>query len=151
VSCACFVTKEDSRSLDETILQLKLKNKLSQTLTIGSKIEGEDGSTIHVQLWHVNLSLVVYKGHKLMQGSRSLFWMVILQLKMKKIMNSQILKPIKLKNVKEMWLLLKGKLFVTLKEGESCLGNFQFTNISNWIHNHKFHLGLRVVSSCQWL
>ncbi len=66
-----------------------------------------------------------------MQGSRSLFWMVILQLKMKEIMNSQILNSIKLKNVKEMWLLLKGKLVVTLKEGESCLGNFQFTNISN--------------------
>jgi hypothetical protein len=62
VSCACFVTKEDSRFLDETILRLKLKNKLSQTLIIGSKIEGENGSMIHVQLWHVNLSLVVFKG-----------------------------------------------------------------------------------------
>lgn len=62
MSCACFVTKEDSRSLDETILQLKLKNKLSQTLIIGSKIEGKDGSMIHVQLWHLNLSLVMSKG-----------------------------------------------------------------------------------------
>jgi hypothetical protein len=41
-------------------------------------------------------------------------------------MNSQISNPMKSKSVKEMWLLLKGKLFVTLKEGESCLGNFQF-------------------------
>ncbi len=62
MSCACFVIKEDSRFLDETILQLKQKKKLSQTLIIGSKIEGQNGSMIHVQLWHVNLSLVVFKG-----------------------------------------------------------------------------------------
>ncbi len=60
--CAYFVTKEDSRSFDEIILLLKLKNKLSQTLIIELEIEGEDGSTIHVQLWHVNLSQVVSKG-----------------------------------------------------------------------------------------
>ncbi len=144
MSCACFVTKEDSRSLDETILQLKLKNKLSQTLIIGSTIEGEDISTIHVQLWHVNLSLVVSKG--LEASARiKIIGMVILQLKMKEIMNSQILNPIKSKSVKEMWLLFKGKLFVTFKERESCFWNFQFVNISNWIHDHKFHLGLKVI------
>jgi hypothetical protein len=58
----CRVFPRRIQGPNERILQLKFKNKLSQTLFTGSKVEAEDGPTIQVQLLDVNTSQVVSKG-----------------------------------------------------------------------------------------
>jgi hypothetical protein len=72
-----------------------------------------------------------------MPSLRLLFWMVTLQLKMKGINERDGKRP-----------LLTGELFVTLKEGEGCLGDFQFTDNSSWIRSRRFRLGVKAVAGC---
>jgi hypothetical protein len=134
---------------NERILQLKFKNKLSQTLFTGSKVEAEDGPTIHVQLLDVNTSQVVSEG----PGANAKLEIVVLDgdFAAEDEGNYWEQSDFEHHTVKERdgkRPLLTGELFVTLKEGEGCLGDFQFTDNSSWIRSRRFRLGIKTVAGC---
>ncbi|CAK9269788.1 hypothetical protein BDL97_03G011000 [Sphagnum fallax] len=134
---------------NERILQLKFKNKLSQTLFTGSKVEAEDGPMIHVQLLDVNTSQVVSEG----PGANAKLEIVVLDgdFAAEDEGNYWEQSDFEHHTVKERdgkRPLLTGELFVTLKEGEGCLGDFQFTDNSSWIRSRRFRLGVKAVAGC---
>jgi hypothetical protein len=152
---------------NERILQLVFKNKLSQTLFTGSKVEAEDGTPIQVQLLDAKTRELVSSGPEAtarleivaLDGDfaaaatsssetaaaadedgklKTSYWEL------------SVFEHYTLKEREGKRPLLTGDLFVCLKEGEASLGEFQFTDNSSWIRSRKFCLGIKVAPGyCQ--
>ncbi|CAM6100732.1 unnamed protein product [Calypogeia fissa] len=137
----------DSRSL-----RLQFRNKLALPLFTGSKLEGEQGSAIHVVLQDVNSGQVVTGGSE----SCAKLEVVVLEgdfsaddeedwpqddFENHEVRERDGKRP-----------LLTGDLSVTLKEGVGTLGELTFTDNSSWIRSRKFRLGVKISSGyCEGL
>jgi hypothetical protein len=152
---------------NERILQLVFKNKLSQTLFTGAKVEAEDGTPIQVQLLDAQTRELVSSGPEAtarleivaLDGDfaaaatsssetaaaadeegklKTFYW------------EQSVFEHYTLKEREGKRPLLTGDLFVCLKGGEASLGEFQFTDNSSWIRSRKFCLGIKVAPGyCQ--
>lgn len=119
---------------------------MSLPLFTGGKVEGEQGSTIHVVLINGNT------GHVVTVGPESSVKLDVVVLGgdfnnedddgwTEEEFESHIVKERDGKRP-----LLTGDLQVILKEGVGSLGELAFTDNSSWIRSRKFRLGLKVVS-----
>ncbi|KAJ8534908.1 hypothetical protein K7X08_016636 [Anisodus acutangulus] len=127
-------------------LQLQFRSKLSLPLFTGGKVEGEQGSAIHIVLLDGNT------GHVVTSGPESSVKLDVVVLGgdfnnedddgwTEEEFESHIVKERDGKRP-----LLTGDLQVILKDGVGGLGEFTFTDNSSWIRSRKFRLGLKVVS-----
>ncbi|KAG4999400.1 hypothetical protein JHK87_020472 [Glycine soja] len=133
---------------DGKILQLHFKTRLSLPLFTGGKVEGEQGTSIHIVLIDANT------GHIVTSGPESCVRLDVIVLEGdfnnedddnwdEEQFDSHIVKEREGKRP-----LLTGDLQVTLKEGLGTLGELTFTDNSSWIRSRKFRLGLKVASGC---
>ncbi|KAE9595017.1 hypothetical protein Lal_00041244 [Lupinus albus] len=131
---------------DDSNLQLQFKSRLSLPLFTGGKVEGEQGTAIHIVLVDANT------GHVVTSGPESCVKLDIIVLEgdfnnedddnwTEEEFDSHIVKERDGKRP-----LLTGDLQVTLKEGVGTLGELTFTDNSSWIRSRKFRLGLKVAS-----
>ncbi|KAI4381107.1 hypothetical protein MLD38_007215 [Melastoma candidum] len=127
-------------------LQLQFRSRLSLPLFTGGKVEGEQGSAIHVVLVDVNSGLVITSGPE----SSIKLDVVVLEGDFnnedeegwsQEEFESHVVKEREGKRP-----LLTGDLQVTLKEGVGTLGELTFTDNSSWIRSRKFRLGMKVSS-----
>ncbi|CAH9130908.1 unnamed protein product [Cuscuta epithymum] len=127
-------------------LQLQFRSKLSLPLFTGGKVEGEQGSALHVVLLDGNTGRVVTSGPE----SSVKLDIVVLEGGFnneeedgwsREEFESHIVKEREGKRP-----LLTGELQVILKEGVGTLGELTFTDNSSWIRSRKFRLGLKVTS-----
>ncbi|XP_031483177.1 calmodulin-binding protein 60 D-like isoform X2 [Nymphaea colorata] len=127
-------------------LQLHFRSRLSLPLFTGGKVEGEQGSAIHVVLLDATTCQVLTSG----QESCAKLDVVVLEGDfnnedddnwVEEDFESHVVKEREGKRP-----LLTGDLQVTLKEGVGTLGDLTFTDNSSWIRSRKFRLGLKVAS-----
>ncbi|KAK7246588.1 hypothetical protein RIF29_41457 [Crotalaria pallida] len=133
---------------DGSNLQLQFKSRLSLPLFTGGKVEGDQGTAIHIVLIDANT------GHVVTSGPESCLKLDVIVLEgdfnnedddswSEEEFESHIVKEREGKRP-----LLTGDLQVTLKEGVGTLGELTFTDNSSWIRSRKFRLGLKVASGC---
>ncbi|WCJ42924.1 Calmodulin-binding protein [Euphorbia peplus] len=127
-------------------LQLRFRSRLSLPLFTGGRVEGEQGTGIHIVLIDANSGHVVTSGPEssmkldviVLEGDFNNedddYWSV-------EEFESHVVKERDGKRP-----LLSGDLQVTLKEGVGTLGELTFTDNSSWIRSRKFRLGLKVAS-----
>ncbi|KAL3519653.1 hypothetical protein ACH5RR_017802 [Cinchona calisaya] len=129
-------------------LQLQFRSKLSLPIFTGGKVEGEQGTAIHIVL------LDAVTGHVVTYAPESSAKLDIVVLEgdfntedddgwTEEEFDSHVVKEREGKRP-----LLTGDLQVTLKEGVGTLGDLAFTDNSSWIRSRKFRLGLKVASGC---
>lgn len=125
-------------------MQLYFKSRLSFPLFTGGKVEGEQGSAIHIVLMDANT------GHRVTSGPESSVKLDVVVVEgdfnnedddnwTQEEFDSHVVKEREGKRP-----LLTGDLQVTLKEGVGTLGELTFTDNSSWIRSRKFRLGLKV-------
>ncbi|CAL5188761.1 unnamed protein product [Lathyrus oleraceus] len=133
---------------DGKYLQMHFKTRLSLPLFTGGKVEGEQGTVIHVVLVDANT------GHVVTSGPESCAKLDVFVLEGdfnnedddnwgEEEFESHVVKEREGKRP-----LLSGDLQVILKEGVGTLGELSFTDNSSWIRSRKFRLGLKVASGC---
>ncbi|VFQ88995.1 unnamed protein product [Cuscuta campestris] len=141
------VSPERIEGPDGRSLQLQFRSKLSLPLFTGGKIEGEQGSAIHVVLLDGKTGRVVTSGPE----SSVKLDIIVLEGDFdnedeegwsQEEFESHIVKEREGKRP-----LLTGDLQVTLKEGVGTLGELTFTDNSSWIRSRKFRLGVKVAHS----
>ncbi|CAN1854385.1 Calmodulin-binding protein 60 B [Linum perenne] len=129
-------------------LQMHFRSRLSLPLFTGGKVEGEQGTAIHIVLIDANTGHVVTSGPE----SSAKLDVVVLEGDFNnedddtwtaEEFESHVVKEREGKRP-----LLTGDLQVTLKEGVGTLGELSFTDNSSWIRSRKFRLGLKVASGC---
>ncbi|XP_011001128.1 PREDICTED: uncharacterized protein LOC105108501 [Populus euphratica] len=127
-------------------LQLHFRTRLSLPLFTAGKVEGEQGSAIHIVLIDGNTGRVVTSGPE----SSVKLDVIVLEGDFnnedgdnwtQEEFESHVVKEREGKRP-----LLTGDLQVTLKEGVGTLGELTFTDNSSWIRSRKFRLGLKVAS-----
>ncbi|KAL1336022.1 hypothetical protein HN51_030439 [Arachis hypogaea] len=129
-------------------LQLQFKTRLSLPLFTGGKVEGEQGTAIHIVL--VDAST----GHIVTSGPESCVKLDVIVLEgdfnnddddnwSEEEFESHVVKEREGKRP-----LLTGDLQVILQDGVGTLGELTFTDNSSWIRSRKFRLGLKVSSDC---
>nr|GLL28824.1 calmodulin-binding protein 60 B-like isoform X1 [Ipomoea trifida] len=129
-------------------LQLHFRSKLSLPLFTGGKVEGEQGSAVHIVLIDGNT------GHVVTSGPESSVKLDVVVLEgdfnnedengwTQEEFESHIVKEREGKRP-----LLAGESQVILKDGVGTLGELTFTDNSSWIRSRKFRLGLKVASGC---
>ncbi|KAG8385622.1 hypothetical protein BUALT_Bualt03G0064200 [Buddleja alternifolia] len=127
-------------------LQLHFRSKLSLPLFTGGKVEGEQGTAIHIVLLDANT------GHVVTSGPESFVKLDVVVLEgdfnneddegwSQEDFESHIVREREGKRP-----LLTGELQVALKEGVGTLGELTFTDNSSWIRSRKFRLGLKVAT-----
>ncbi|XP_019054271.1 PREDICTED: calmodulin-binding protein 60 C isoform X2 [Nelumbo nucifera] len=127
-------------------LQLHFRSRLSLPLFTGGKVEGEQGTAVHVVLLDANT------GHVVTTGPEASVKLDVVVLEgdfnnedddgwTQEDFESHVVKEREGKRP-----LLTGDLQVTLKEGVGTLGELTFTDNSSWIRSRKFRLGLKVAS-----
>ncbi|KAL2636091.1 hypothetical protein R1flu_007570 [Riccia fluitans] len=129
---------------DARSLRLQFRNKLSLPLFTGSKVEGEQGSAIHVVLHDSSTGQVVTSGP---EASAKLEVVVLEGDFSADDEEDWPLEDFENHEVRERdgkRPLLTGDLSVTLKEGVGTLGELTFTDNSSWIRSRKFRLGVKV-------
>ncbi|KAK2393445.1 Calmodulin-binding protein [Trifolium repens] len=128
-------------------LQLQFRTRLSLPLFTGGKVEGEQGTAIHIVLIDANT------GHVVTSGPASCVKLDVIVLEgdfnnedddtwSQEEFESHVVKEREGKRP----LLTGGDLQVTLKEGVGTLADLSFTDNSSWIRSRKFRLGLKVSS-----
>ncbi|XP_047328754.1 calmodulin-binding protein 60 F-like [Impatiens glandulifera] len=133
-----------NRSGEESkTLQLQFKTKMPPHLFTGGKVEGEQGSSIHVILIDpltgsivrtgpescAKLSIVVLGGDFNEESDES--W------------TKQVFESYEVKEREGKGPLLSGELMVNLKEGIGTVGDLSFTDNSSWVKSRKFRLGVK--------
>ncbi|KAA8515339.1 hypothetical protein F0562_018431 [Nyssa sinensis] len=127
-------------------LQLHFRSRLSLPLFTGGKVEGEQGTAIHIVLLDATTGRIVTSGPE----SSVKLDVVVLEGDFnnedddgwtQEEFESHVVKEREGKRP-----LLTGDLQVILKEGVGTLGELTFTDNSSWIRSRKFRLGLKVAS-----
>ncbi|XP_058114122.1 calmodulin-binding protein 60 F-like [Magnolia sinica] len=126
-------------------LQLHFRSRLPPHLFTGGKVEGEQGSAIHVVLLDASTGLVVQFGPE----STAKLNVVVLEGDFNDEAdddwNKEQFESFEVKEREGKRPLLTGDLSVTLKDGLGTLGELTFTDNSSWIRSRKFRLGVKVV------
>ncbi|BFI43515.1 hypothetical protein MPTK2_Ug00090 [Marchantia polymorpha subsp. ruderalis] len=137
---------------DARSLRLQFRNKLSLPLFTGSKVEGEQGSAIHVVLQDASSGEVVTGGA---EASAKLEIVVLegdFSLDDDEDWPQEDFENHEVRERDGKRPLLTGDLSVTLKEGVGTLGELTFTDNSSWIRSRKFRLGVKISSGyCEGL
>ncbi|CAM6018359.1 unnamed protein product [Sphagnum balticum] len=132
---------------DQRNLRLQFRNKLALPLFTGSKVDGEQGSGIHVALLDADTGQIVSRGP---EASMKL--------------DIVVLEGDFAADDEENWTreefdnalvrerdgkrpLLAGELSVMLKDGVATLSELTFTDNSSWIRSRKFRIGVKVSDS----
>ena len=135
---------------DQQTLRLQFRNKLSLPLFTGSKVEGEQGSPIHVVLQNANTGHVVTTGPK---GSAKLDIVVLegnFTADDEENWSQEDFENFMVRERDGKRPLLTGELSVALKDGVGTLGELTFTDNSSWIRSRKFRLGVRIaLGNCE--
>ncbi|KAM6585042.1 hypothetical protein CsatB_012044 [Cannabis sativa] len=131
-------------------LQLRFKSKLSLPLFTGGKVEGEQGTAIHIVLIDATTGQIVSSGP---ESSVRLDIIVLegdFSNEEDENWTEEEFEGHVVKEREGKRPLLTGDLQITLKEGVGTLGELTFTDNSSWIRSRKFRLGLKVASgSCE--
>ncbi|XP_020582812.1 calmodulin-binding protein 60 A [Phalaenopsis equestris] len=128
-------------------LQLQFLNKLSLPIFTGTKIDGEDSSSITIAL------VDTMNGERVTSGPESSMKVEIVVLEGDFEGNEQgnwTVEEFKNNVVKERdgkRSLLTGDIFFDLNEGIGAAGELSFTDNSSWTRSRKFRLGARIVDS----
>ncbi|KAG6545160.1 hypothetical protein Mapa_013425 [Marchantia paleacea] len=137
---------------DARSLRLQFRNKLALPLFTGSKVEGEQGSAIHVVLQEASSGEVVTGGA---EASAKLEIVVLegdFSLDDDEDWPQEDFENHEVRERDGKRPLLTGDLSVTLKEGVGTLGELTFTDNSSWIRSRKFRLGVKISSGyCEGL
>ena len=131
---------------DQQILRLQFRNKLSLPLFTGSKVEGEQGSPIHVVLQNADTGHVVTSGP---EASAKLEIVVLegdFTADDEENWGQEDFENFVVRERDGKRPLLTGELSVALKDGVGTLGELTFTDNSSWIRSRKFRLGVRIAS-----
>ncbi|KAJ7523795.1 hypothetical protein O6H91_18G063000 [Diphasiastrum complanatum] len=133
-------------------LRLQFRNKLALPLFTGSKVEGEQGSAVHVVLLDACTGQVVTTGS---EASAKLDVVVLegdFSVDEEDDWSQEDFDAQELRERDGKRPLLTGDLSVSLKEGIGTLGELTFTDNSSWLRSRKFRLGVKVASgSCEGL
>ncbi|CAK9234957.1 unnamed protein product [Sphagnum jensenii] len=137
---------------DQRDLRLQFRNKLALPLFTGGKVEGEQGTAIHVVLLDASTGQVVTAGP---ESSAKLDVVVLEGDFAVDDEENWIQTEFENAEVRERdgkRPLLTGELSVTLKDGVGTLGELTFTDNSSWIRSRKFRLGVKISSGfCEGL
>ncbi|KAJ7551065.1 hypothetical protein O6H91_07G132500 [Diphasiastrum complanatum] len=131
---------------DDKNLRLQFRNKLALPLFTGGKVEGEQGSAIHVVLQDAETGQVVTVGP---EASAKLEVVVLegdFSIDEEEDWAQEDFEAHEVRERDGKRPLLTGDLSVTLKEGVGTLGELTFTDNSSWIRSRKFRLGVRIAS-----
>ncbi|CAM6108981.1 unnamed protein product [Calypogeia fissa] len=131
---------------DSRCLRLQFRDRLALPLFTGSKVEGEQGSAIHVVLLDSNAGQVVSDGA---EASAKLEVVVLEGDFSADDEDDWLQEEFENHEVKERdgkRPLLTGDLSVVLKDGVGTLGELTFTDNSSWIRSRKFRLGVKIAS-----
>ncbi|CAM6042709.1 unnamed protein product [Sphagnum compactum] len=137
---------------DQRDLRLQFRNKLALPLFTGSKVEGEQGTAIHVVLLDASTNQVITSGPEscakldivVVEGDFAVDdednWSQA-EFENAEVRERDGKRP-----------LLTGELSVTLKDGVGTLGDLTFTDNSSWIRSRKFRLAVKISSgNCEGL
>lgn len=128
----------------EKVYRLQFRSKLALPLFTGSKVEGENGSAIHVVLQDASTGQVVTEGP---EASAKLEVVVLegdFSVDDDEDWTEEDFQQNEVRERDGKRPLLTGELSVTLKDGVGTLGELTFTDNSSWIRSRKFRLGLKV-------
>ncbi|XP_013602470.1 PREDICTED: calmodulin-binding protein 60 F-like isoform X1 [Brassica oleracea var. oleracea] len=124
-------------------LQIRFRTRMPPHLFTGGKVEGEQGSAIHVVLTDASTGNVVQTG----EDSTAKLNVVVLDGDFndedwtRERFESFVVKERQGKSP-----ILTGHTHVVLKEGVGTLGELSFTDNSSWIRSRKFRLGVKASS-----
>ncbi|KAJ7532549.1 hypothetical protein O6H91_13G046900 [Diphasiastrum complanatum] len=127
-------------------LRLRFRNKLALPLFTGSKVEGEQGSAIHVVLQDACTGQVVTAGP---EASAKLEVVVLegdFSVDEDDDWSQEDFYSQELRERDGKRPLLTGDLTVVLKEGIGTVGELTFTDNSSWLRSRKFRLGVKIAS-----
>ena len=148
----CRTSPKRIQGPDQRNLRLQFRNKLALPLFTGSKVEGEQGSAIHVVLQDAETGQVVSSGP---EASAKLDIVVLEGDFANDDVENWTQEEFENFEVRERdgkRPLLTGELSVTLKDGVGTLGELTFTDNSSWIRSRKFRLGVKISSGfCEGL
>jgi len=119
---------------------------LALPLFTGSKVEGEQGSAIHVVLQHAGTGQVVTTGP---EASAKLDIVVLegdFTAEDEDNWSQEEFENFEVRERDGKRPLLTGDLSVALKDGVGTLGELTFTDNSSWIRSRKFRLGVKISS-----
>ncbi|GLU01380.1 hypothetical protein SLE2022_186910 [Rubroshorea leprosula] len=126
-------------------LQLHFRTRMPPHLFTGGKVEGEQGTAIHVVLLDANTGAVVQTGPE----SAAKLSVVVLEGDFHEEADEDWTKEqfesFEVKEREGKRPLLTGDLQMTLKDGVGTLGELTFTDNSSWIRCRKFRLGVKVI------
>ncbi|KAJ7294217.1 hypothetical protein O6H91_Y272400 [Diphasiastrum complanatum] len=131
---------------DDKNLRLQFRNNIALPLFTGGKVEGEQGSAIHVVLQDSESGQVVTRGLE----AHAKLEIVVLEgdfsVDEEEDWTEEDFEAHEVRERNGKRPLLTGDLSVTLKEGMGTLGELIFTDNSSWIRSRKFRLGVKIAS-----
>ncbi|KAH8940685.1 hypothetical protein BDL97_15G102300 [Sphagnum fallax] len=125
-------------------LRLQFRNKLALPLFTGSKVDGEQGSGIHVALLDADTGQIVSSGP---EASAKLDIVVLegdFAADDEENWSQEEFENAVVRERDGKRPLLTGELSVVLKNGVAILGELTFTDNSSWIRSRKFRIGVKV-------
>jgi hypothetical protein len=125
-------------------LRLQFRNKLALPLFTGSKVDGEQGSGIHVALLDAGTGQIVSSGP---EASAKLDIVVLegdFAADDEENWSQEEFENAVVRERDGKRPLLTGELSVVLKNGVAILGELTFTDNSSWIRSRKFRIGVKV-------
>ncbi|CAK9874017.1 unnamed protein product [Sphagnum jensenii] len=128
-------------------LQLQFRNKLALPLFTGSKVDGDQGTGIHVALLDADTGQIVSTGP---EASAKLDIVVLegdFATDDEENWSREEFENALVRERDGKRPLLTGELTVVLKNGIATLGDLTFTDNSSWIRSRKFRIGVRVADS----
>ncbi|XP_024005571.1 calmodulin-binding protein 60 F isoform X2 [Eutrema salsugineum] len=132
--------------LDGRNLQLRFRTRMPPHIFTGGKVEGEQGSAIHVVLVNANTGNVVHTG----EDSVAKLNIVVLDGDFNgeddEDWTREHFESFEVKERQGKRPILIGQTHVILKEGIGTLGDLTFTDNSSWIRSRKFRLGVKAAS-----
>ncbi len=133
-------------------LQLQFRNKLALPLFTGSKVDGDQGTGIHVALLDADTGQIVSTGP---EASAKLDIVVLegdFATDDEENWSGEEFENALVRERDGKRPLLTGELTVVLKNGIATLGELTFTDNSSWIRSRKFRIGVRVADGvCEGL
>ncbi|VVB17308.1 unnamed protein product [Arabis nemorensis] len=137
---------KEIQGVDGRSLQIRFRTRMPPHLFTGGKVEGEQGSAIHVVLIDANTGNVVEAGEE----SKTKLNIVVLDGDFNDEdhvdWTREHFESFEVKEREGKRPILTGDRHVILKEGVGTLGELTFTDNSSWIRSRKFRLGVKAAS-----
>ncbi|KAG7617970.1 CALMODULIN-BINDING PROTEIN60 [Arabidopsis thaliana x Arabidopsis arenosa] len=131
------------QGLDGRNLQLRFRTRMPPHLFTGGKVEGEQGSAIHVVLIDANTGNVIQTGEESMTKLNIVVLDGDFNDEDDKDWTREHFESFEVKEREGKRPILTGDRHVIIKEGVGTLGILTFTDNSSWIRSRKFRLGVK--------